>query len=178
MKKIYLQFSVLLFFTVLILTAFTKLKKKQIKVVKLYSNNVTIAKANNPYYFSTSSKRLKLSNTEWKSVFIRWCICRLAMYRYWIGFYRKILGYWWKRNLLLTAYSFKLFGPEQNFLIPVFVEVSFEQLNTKSVVCKKDNSLVVERTEVLCGKGDWHLWYTLMVGQNQPARNVTWTQLH
>lgn len=71
MKKIYLQFSVLLFFTVLILTAFTKLKKKQIKVVKLYSNNVTIAKANNPYYFSTSSKRLKLSNTEWKSVFIR-----------------------------------------------------------------------------------------------------------
>lgn len=68
MKKNNLQFSVLLLFSVLFLTAFTQFKKKELKAVEVISNNDTVTKPKNPYYSNTSTKKLKLSDAEWKKV--------------------------------------------------------------------------------------------------------------
>ena len=68
MKKINLQFYPLLLFAVIFLTAFTQLKKREVKAFEVYGLKDTITKPNNPYYLSTSNKKLKLSDVEWKKV--------------------------------------------------------------------------------------------------------------
>lgn len=68
MKKINLKLGALLLFSILFLTAFTDLDTKKIKAIYVYSLNDTITKPSNTYYSNTSTKKLKLSDAEWKKV--------------------------------------------------------------------------------------------------------------
>lgn len=157
MKKINLQFSVLLLFAILSLTAFTQLKTKEIKAVEVYSSKDTITKPNNPYYSNTNTKKLKLSDAEWKKVLPDdvYAVSRHADTE------RPFTGKYWdtdeKGTYYCAACGFKLFRSGAKFSSTCGWPSFFEQANSKSVVYKSDSTDDMERTEALCGRCDGHL---------------------
>ncbi len=157
MKKINLQVSALLLFSAIFLTAFAQFKEKQIKTTKDYSHNDTISKPKNPYYSNTSTKKLMLTDAEWKKVLPDdvYAVSRHADTE------RPFTGKYWNTNEKGTYYcaacGFKLFRSGAKFSSTCGWPSFFEQANTKSVIYKKDNSLGIERLEALCGRCDGHL---------------------
>lgn len=157
MKKIKLQFGLLLLLGAIFLTAFKMVKKNEIKVVEVYSNHDTIVKPNNPYYSNTSTKKLKLSDAEWKKVLPAdvYAVSRLADTE------RPFTGKYWDTNEKGTYYcaacGFKLFRSDAKFSSQCGWPSFFEQASSKSIVYKSDKSYGMERTEALCGRCDGHL---------------------
>ncbi|MBC5838859.1 peptide-methionine (R)-S-oxide reductase MsrB [Flavobacterium muglaense] len=157
MKKINIQISALLLFSVLFLTAFNQFKKNELKAVEVISNNDTITKPSNPYYSNTSTKKLKLSDADWEKVLSPdvYAVSRHADTE------RPFTGKYWdtdeKGTYYCAACGFKLFRSRAKFSSNCGWPSFFEQANSKSVVYKKDNSLGVERLEALCGRCDGHL---------------------
>lgn len=157
MKKINLQIGALLLISAFFLTAFTYLKNNEMKVTDAYITNDTIKKPNNPYYSNTSTKKLKLTDAQWKKVLPDdvYAVSRQADTE------RPFTGKFWNTDVKGTYYcaacGFKLFRSGAKFSSTCGWPSFFEQANTKSVVYKKDSSLGIERLEALCGRCDGHL---------------------
>jgi methionine-R-sulfoxide reductase len=157
MKKNNLRLGALLLFSILFLTAFAQLDVKKTKAIDVYSLNDTITKSNNPYYSNSSTKKLKLSDAEWKKVLPDdvYAVSRHANTE------RPFTGKYWdtdeKGTYYCAACGFKLFRSGAKFSSQCGWPSFFEQANSKSVVYKNDNSHGMERTEALCGRCDGHL---------------------
>ena len=157
MKKIILPLSILIMFIAFFLTSFTEFKKKELTTVAFLSNNDTISKPKNPYYSNTSTKKLKLTDAEWKKVLPDdvYAVSRHANTE------RPFTGKYWdtdeKGTYYCAACGFKLFRSGAKFSSTCGWPSFFEQAGSGSVVYKKDNSLSEERIEALCGRCDGHL---------------------
>ncbi|MBF2708419.1 peptide-methionine (R)-S-oxide reductase MsrB [Flavobacterium soyangense] len=157
MKKNILQFSVLIVFIAFFLTSFTQLKKKETNLVIIQNNVDTIHKPENPYYSNTSTKKLKLTDAEWKKVLPDdvYVVSRHADTE------RPFTGKYWntddKETYYCAACGNKLFRSGAKFSSTCGWPSFFEQASTGSVVYKKDNSLDEERIEALCGRCGGHL---------------------
>lgn len=115
------------------------------------------AKPKNPYYSRTDTKKLNLSDAEWKKV--------LPQDLYEVSRHgeteRAFTGKYWDTDIKGTYYCAacgnKLFKSGAKFSSSCGWPSFFEQDNKKSTVYKVDNSLGMERTEVLCARCGGHL---------------------
>ena len=133
-------------------------QKKQSDLVLTKTNAVqVIKKPNNPYYSNTETKKLKVSNDEWKKILPSdvYAVSRLEDTE------RAFTGKYWntteKGTYYCAACGNKLFRSQAKFHSGPGWPSFFEQSNNKSVVYKSDSSLGMERNEVLCGRCDGHL---------------------
>lgn len=112
---------------------------------------------NNPYYSRTDSKYLKVKNSEWKKVLnpTLYAVAREANTE------RAFSGTYNKFNQRGTYYCATcgnaLFESDSKFASSCGWPSFFEPIGPKSVIYKEDNSIGMERTEVLCGRCDSHL---------------------
>jgi len=115
------------------------------------------AKTPNPYYSRTDTKKLKLSNAEWKKVLSPdlYEVSRNADTE------RAFTGQYWNSETKGTYYCAacgnKLFESTAKFSSSCGWPSFFKQDNKNSTIEKIDNSLGMERIEVLCARCDGHL---------------------
>jgi peptide-methionine (R)-S-oxide reductase len=111
----------------------------------------------NPYYSTTDTNKLILSDAEWKKVLPEelYEVSRHADTE------RPFSGKYWntdeKGTYYCAACGNTLFRSGAKFSSTCGWPSFFEQKNLRSVVYKTDNSLGVERIEALCGRCDGHL---------------------
>lgn len=111
----------------------------------------------NPHYSRTETKTLKLSNAEWKKVLSPelYEVSRLA------GTERAFTGKYWdtetKGTYYCAACGNKLFESTAKFSSHCGWPSFFKQDNKNSTYEKPDNTLGMERIEVLCARCDGHL---------------------
>ena len=154
MKKI---ISILFLIPLLTLTACGQTKEK----TTTKQNNTTmenvISKPGNPYYSNTDTKKLNVSNAEWKKILSPdlYAVAREADTE------RAFTGTMWNSETKGTYYCAtcgnKLFRAEQKFTSSCGWPSFFEQESKESITFKADNSYGMQRTEALCGRCDSHL---------------------
>ena len=116
-----------------------------------------ISKPENPYYSNTDTKKLNLSNAEWKKVLSPdlYAVAREADTE------RAFTGTMWNSETKGTYYcatcGYRLFKSEQKFTSSCGWPSFFEQVNKESITFKTDNSFGMQRTEALCGRCNSHL---------------------
>lgn len=116
-----------------------------------------INKPGNPYYSNTDTKKLNVSNAEWKKILSPdlYAVAREADTE------RAFTGTMWKSETKGTYYCAtcgnKLFKSDQKFVSSCGWPSFFEQENKNSIWFKPDNSYGMQRTEALCGRCDSHL---------------------
>ena len=116
-----------------------------------------ISKIGNPYYSNTDTKKLNVSDAEWKKVLPPdlYAVAREADTE------RAFTGTMWnsetKGTYFCAVCGLKLFRSNQKFTSSCGWPSFFEQENKESVVFKSDNSFGMQRTEALCGRCDSHL---------------------
>jgi peptide methionine sulfoxide reductase msrA/msrB len=116
-----------------------------------------ITKPENPYYSNTDTKKVILSDAEWKKILPEdlYQVARHADTE------RAFTGKMWNSETKGTYYCAacgnKLFKSDQKFSSSCGWPSFFEQENKESVVFKSDNSYGMQRTEALCGRCDSHL---------------------
>ena len=114
-------------------------------------------KSNNPYYSRISTKKLNLSDAEWKKVLSEdlYEVSRNADTE------RPFTGKYWDADTKGTYYCAacgnKLFESNQKFSSSCGWPSFFEQYNKNSTIEKTDNTLGMSRIEVLCGRCEGHL---------------------
>jgi len=117
----------------------------------------SIVKPKNPIYSNTDTTRLNLSDAEWKKILPAdlYEVSRHAATE------RAFTGKYWNADLKGTyfcaACGRKLFRSEAKFASTCGWPSFFEQDDQNSTVLRRDNSLGMERTEVLCGRCGGHL---------------------
>ncbi|MFT3795457.1 peptide-methionine (R)-S-oxide reductase MsrB [Flavobacterium sp.] len=119
--------------------------------------NTTEQKPNNPYYSRTDTKKLQLSDAEWKKV--------LAPDLYEVSRHAEtemaFTGKYWDTDIKGTYYCAacgnKLFESTSKFSSQCGWPSFFEQDNKNSTIEKPDNSYGMQRIEVLCGRCEGHL---------------------
>jgi peptide methionine sulfoxide reductase msrA/msrB len=117
----------------------------------------SINKPGNPYYSNTDTKKLNVTDTEWKKVLSPdlYAVSRNADTE------RAFTGKLWdseaKGTYYCAACGNKLFKSDQKFASSCGWPSFFEQENKNSVVYKEDNSYGMKRIEALCGRCDGHL---------------------
>jgi len=117
----------------------------------------TISKPENPYYSNTDTKKLNVTDAEWKKVLSPdlYAVSRNADTE------RAFTGKLWdseaKGTYYCAACGNKLFRSDQKFASSCGWPSFFEQENKNSVVYKEDNSYGMNRIEALCGRCDGHL---------------------
>ncbi|MFY7666796.1 peptide-methionine (R)-S-oxide reductase MsrB [Flavobacterium sp.] len=164
MKKINVQLSLALLLIIGSLTTFSTLGgvvhepvTTTVKSVSYSFIKDTISKPYNPYYSNTSTKKLRVSNEEWKRVLPAdlYAVSRLADTE------RPFTGKYWETDVKGTYYcaacGFELFRSGAKFSSQCGWPSFFEQANSKSIVFKNDNSYGMQRIEALCGRCDGHL---------------------
>lgn len=130
--------------------------KKETKPPKAATGNV-ISKPGNPYYSNTDTKKLNLTDAEWKKVLPAdvYEVSRHAETE------RAFTGKYWnfegKGTYYCAACGNKLFRSDAKFASQCGWPSFFEQENKNSTVEKADNSLGMERIEVLCARCNGHL---------------------
>ena len=111
----------------------------------------------NPYYSRSDSKILKVKNSEWRKVLnpTLYAVAREAnTERAFSGTYNKFN----KRGTYYCATCGNaLFLSDSKFASSCGWPSFFEPIKKNSVLYKVDNTLGMERTEVLCGRCDSHL---------------------
>lgn len=120
------------------------------------SGNV-ISKPDNPYYSNTDKKKLNVSDAEWKRVLPEdvYEISRHAeTERPFTGKYNDFDG---KGTYYCAACGNKLFRSTAKFSSTCGWPSFFEQADKNSTIEKVDNSLGMERIEVLCARCNGHL---------------------
>lgn len=145
--KTILKISVLIAMTA-ISSQYTNAQKKQ----QIYGKTI-----NNPYYSRTDSKTLTVKNSEWKKVLNPdlYAVAREAnTERAFSGTYNT---YTKKGTYYCATCGNALFLSDSKFASSCGWPSFFEPMSKKSVIYKIDNSLGMERTEVLCGRCDSHL---------------------
>jgi peptide-methionine (R)-S-oxide reductase len=134
----------------------TKQQSKTITNADAVPGNA-ISKRQNPYYSNTDTKKLDLSDAEWKKVLPEdvYEISRHAQTE------RAFTGKYWdftgKGTYYCAACGNKLFRSDAKFASQCGWPSFFEQDNKNSTIEKTDNSLGMERIEILCARCDGHL---------------------
>jgi len=116
-----------------------------------------ISKPENPYYSNTNTKKLNLSDAEWKKVLPEdvYEVSRHAeTERAFTGKYWDFTG---KGTYYCAACGNKLFRSDAKFASQCGWPSFFEQDNPNSTIEKPDHSLGMERIEVLCARCGGHL---------------------
>jgi peptide methionine sulfoxide reductase msrA/msrB len=116
-----------------------------------------INKPENPYYSNTDTKKLNVSNAEWKKILSPdlYAVAREADTE------RAFTGTMWNDETKGTYYCAtcgnKLFKSNQKFTSSCGWPSFFEQENKESITFKDDNSYGMKRVEANCGRCDSHL---------------------
>jgi len=116
-----------------------------------------ISKPGNPYYSNTDKTKLHVSDAEWKRVLPEevYLVMRKAETE------RPFTGKYWDYDGKGTYYCAScgnlLFRSTAKFSSECGWPSFFQQDNPKSTVYRADNSLGMERTEVLCARCGGHL---------------------
>lgn len=140
---------VLVVLTLTTLTACSQNKKTKPKT--------DMEKPNNPYYSRTDTKKLNLTDAEWKKVLSPelYQVARQGETE------RAFTGQYWDTDTKGTYYCAacgnKLFESTAKFSSSCGWPSFFKQDNKNSTVEKPDNSFGMQRTEVLCGRCGGHL---------------------
>ncbi len=112
---------------------------------------------NNPYYSNTDTKKLNVSNAEWKKILspALYATAREAATE------QPFTGRFWNANAKGTYYCAvcgnKLFRSDAKFASTCGWPSFFEAVGKNSVVYKEDDSYGMQRTEVLCARCGSHL---------------------
>ncbi|MBE7170552.1 MAG: peptide-methionine (R)-S-oxide reductase MsrB [Williamsia sp.] len=112
---------------------------------------------NNPYYSTSDTAHLEVSNAAWKKI--------LPQELYWVarerGTERAFTGKYWKDNPIGTYYCAvcgnQLFRSEAKFSSICGWPSFFEPVRSNSVIYKPDSSHSMDRTEVICARCNSHL---------------------
>lgn len=111
----------------------------------------------NPYYSRTDIKKLKVSNAEWKKILPAdlYAVAREGATE------RAFTGKYWDSEAKGTYYcrvcGNVLFKSDAKFASTCGWPSFFEPIGKNNTVYRQDNSLGMERTEVLCGRCGSHL---------------------
>lgn len=130
---------------------------KQDKTQNTTAMENVISKPQNPYYSNTDTKKLNVSNAEWKKILPAdlYAVAREADTE------RAFTGTMWNSETKGTYYcatcGLKLFKSNQKFVSSCGWPSFFEQDNKNSIIFKDDNSYGMQRTEALCGRCNSHL---------------------
>ena len=131
--------------------------KKNANTRKEKTMENVIEKPGNPYYSNTDTKKLNVSNEEWKKILPAdlYAVAREADTE------RAFTGTMWNDESKGTYYcatcGYKLFEAEQKFTSSCGWPSFFEQDNKESITFKVDRSYGMSRTEALCGRCNSHL---------------------
>lgn len=111
----------------------------------------------NPYYSRTDTKKLTLSDAEWKRVLPR-DLYEVSRNK---GTERSFTGKFWdftgKGTYYCAACGFRLFRSDAKFASECGWPSFFEQVDPKSITFHEDHSFGMNRTEALCGRCGGHL---------------------
>ncbi len=153
-KSIYIRITtIFIVITALALTACGQNKNTNQKTLKMNS----VKKPYNPYYSRTDTTKLHLSDAEWKKVLPEdlYEVSRHAATE------RPFTGKYWNADAKGTYYCAacgnRLFRSEAKFASTCGWPSFFEQEDKNSTVFRRDTSLGMIRTEVLCGRCGGHL---------------------
>ncbi len=111
----------------------------------------------NPYYSTTDTTKLNVSNAEWKKVLSAdlYAVAREK------GTERAFTGKYWESDTKGTYYCAacgnKLFRSDAKFASTCGWPSFYEPVRKTSVRYENDKSHGMDRTEVLCGRCDSHL---------------------
>lgn len=111
----------------------------------------------NPYYSRTDTKKLNVSNAEWKRILPAdlYAVAREAATE------KPFTGKYWDSETKGTYYckvcGNPLFKSDAKFASTCGWPSFFEPIRKNSTIYKNDNSLGMHRTEVLCGRCGSHL---------------------
>jgi peptide-methionine (R)-S-oxide reductase len=112
---------------------------------------------NNPYYSTTDTSKLNISNAEWKKVLS----ADLYMVAREKNTEKPFTGKYWKSKTTGVYYCAAcgnvLFKSDAKFASSCGWPSFYEPLRKSSVSYVEDNSHEMTRTEVLCGRCDAHL---------------------
>ncbi|WP_106529617.1 peptide-methionine (R)-S-oxide reductase MsrB [Chitinophaga niastensis] len=120
-------------------------------------HNMQQPASQNPYYSRTDTSKLHVSNAEWKKILPHdlYAVAREQATE------RPFTGKYWDSDVRGTYYCAvcgnALFISDAKFASSCGWPSFFEPIRTNSVIYKTDNSLGMERTEVICGRCDSHL---------------------
>jgi peptide-methionine (R)-S-oxide reductase len=112
---------------------------------------------NNPYYSTTDTKHLDVSNAEWKKILspVLYATAREQATE------RPFTGKFWNASAKGTYYCAvcgnKLFRSDAKFASDCGWPSFYEPVRKNSVMYKSDKSHGMERTEVICTRCDSHL---------------------
>lgn len=154
MKK---TFNYLIVLHLLIMNACSQPTKKAELNTKSTAMENVIYKPENPYYSNTDTKKLNVSDAEWKKILPPdlYAVAREADTE------RAFTGTMWSSETKGTYYcavcGYKLFRSDQKFTSSCGWPSFFEQENKESITFKADNSYGMRRIEANCGRCDSHL---------------------
>jgi peptide-methionine (R)-S-oxide reductase len=112
---------------------------------------------NNPYYSNTDTRPIKVTNAEWKKILppALYATAREQATE------RPFTGRFWNKSAKGTYYCAvcgnKLFRSDAKFASDCGWPSFFEPVRKNSVIYKVDNSLGMQRTEVICARCESHL---------------------
>jgi len=124
-----------------------------------YAQNLRSDKghSNNPYYSTTDTAKLNLSDAEWKKI-LRADLYRVAREK---DTEAPLTGKYWKSDTRGTYYCAAcgnmLFRSDAKFASSCGWPSFYEPVRKTSVKYQDDSSLGMNRTEVLCGRCGAHL---------------------
>ncbi|WP_395042938.1 bifunctional methionine sulfoxide reductase B/A protein [Flavobacterium sp.] len=130
---------------------------KTIQKPKTIAMENVISKPENPYYSNTDTKKLTVSDAEWKKILSPdlYAVAREADTE------RAFTGKMWNSETKGTYYCAtcgnKLFKSDQKFSSSCGWPSFFEQENKESITFKDDNSFGMKRIEANCGRCNSHL---------------------
>jgi len=113
--------------------------------------------AGNPYYSTTDTKHLHVSNAEWKKILppALYAVAREQSTE------EPFTGQYWNSEAKGTYYCAvcgnKLFRSTAKFASTCGWPSFFEAVRKDAVIYRADNSVGMERTEVICARCDSHL---------------------
>lgn len=112
---------------------------------------------NNPYYSNTDTKKLNVSNAEWKKILppALYATAREQATE------KPFTGQYWNKNAKGTYYCAvcgnELFRSDAKFSSTCGWPSFFEPLHKNSVIYHTDHSYGMDRTEVICARCGSHL---------------------
>ena len=112
---------------------------------------------NNPYYSNTDTRPVKVSNAEWKKI-LSPALYATAREQ---ATERPFTGQFWNKSARGTYYCAvcgnKLFRSDAKFASDCGWPSFYEPVRKNSVIYKEDNSIGMQRTEVICARCQSHL---------------------
>jgi len=150
-------FNLLVLLPLFVFNACGQSSNKQTTTTKTIAMENVINKPENPYYSNTDTKKINISDAEWKKVLSPdlYAVARHADTE------RAFTGTMYKQDDKGTYYcaacGYRLFKSDQKFSSSCGWPSFFEQDNKESITFKADNSYGMQRTEALCGRCGSHL---------------------